>query len=65
MAYKVWVEIEYIDHDGDEYDSHIAEPVPLGEFDTIEEAVAEVERVTGEPPGWFYTDAERKGGEGE
>jgi len=43
LDHKVRVEIEYIG---------VAEPVPLGEFDTIEEAVAEVERVTGEPPGW-------------
>ena len=43
-TYKVWAEIEEYDSDTQKYrditEEGIAEPVPIGVFDTLEEAVA-------------------------
>ena len=36
-TYRVWVEIEKIDEENDSYEN-VSEPVPLGDFDTLEEA---------------------------
>ena len=36
-TYRVWVEIEKIDEEDDCYEN-VSEPVPLGDFDTLEEA---------------------------
>jgi len=43
-TYKVWVSIEEIDEEADEYHD-IGLPDPLGEFDTRDEACAFVDRL--------------------
>jgi len=57
-TFKVWVEIERVptgEGSDQEYMS-AAEPVPAGEFDTIEKASEAVKQLTGEYPGYLAPD---------
>jgi len=46
MIYKVWAEIEEIDHELGYYESLQESAVDLAEFDTMEEAEAYIERLS-------------------
>ena len=44
-TYRVWMQIEKIDEEDDCYEN-VSEPVPLGDFDTLEEAEAFQQTIT-------------------